>query len=97
MTTDQANTIYDLLTVSCGATEYWREQFVHAFVNEDCREYRCCEAFGTGGKFYREHDRWRVGLYREDETPERTVTIATVNRVLDKLRKAAQRDMRGEL
>lgn len=82
MSERQAHVIYDLLVAACGASEFWRLSFINEFVNCDCDEYRCCEALGSGGKFYRETSRWRVGCYREDETPERRVKIAMVNRVL---------------
>jgi len=90
MTSEQANLIYDLLTVACGAREHWRGDFVQHFTGERCSEYRCCESLGTGGKFYSEVGRWRVGCYREDDTEERCQIIQATNRVLAALRIATQ-------
>lgn len=82
-----ANAIYDLLQEHCEASDYWRENFVHEQTH-GCREYRFQGALGFGGKFYSDRDAWRVGCYREDDTPERLAMIDIANAALVELRKA---------
>lgn len=86
MTEAQANIVYDLLVAACGATEDWREDFVRSFAQDECREYRCCGAFGSGGKFYRDSQRWWVSCYRE----ELSAKMVVVNHVLNALRNGAK-------
>lgn len=64
-----ANEVYSILVEECEAQEHWRENFIQVHTDH-CTEYRFQGALGFGGKFYSDHD-WRVGMYRENETPER--------------------------
>src|SRR4051812_40129144 len=36
----RAQRIFDILVETCDANEYWRDNFVQAIVQGDCREYR---------------------------------------------------------
>lgn len=79
MTEVQANAIYDVLVEECGAREIDRNDFcIH--ILGGCREYRCCHALGTSGRFYRET--MRCDYYCEDHTPERKTIKETANRKL---------------
>jgi len=82
MTAERANAVYDILAADCGAAEGERTAFVRRHVN-GCREYRCCGAFGFGGKFYL--DDFRVDGYPEDMTPERIRIRDAVNAKLSAL------------
>lgn len=81
--------VYDLLVVEAGAPAHGhlREAFVLAYCETErpATEYRCCGAFGFGGKFWRNAQRFYVSCYREHETPERLATIEKVNAALEAL------------
>lgn len=83
---DLARRIWAILAEECGSEgEQTRNGFL-IHVPDGCREYRFCGHLGFGGKFYAERDRWRVGCYREDETPDRLAMIARANARLAALR-----------
>ena len=74
------NAVWDVLIELAGATEYWRENFVHsATQNSTDLEYRFQGTLGFGGKVRTDGFRWWVDCYPEDETPERLAVIAAVN------------------
>lgn len=90
MTKEQANEVYDILVADCGALDnryldHHRSDFVHHHVN-GCREYRCCLAFGFGGKFYL--DNFSVDGYPEDMTPGRVQIRDAVNEKLAALKRS---------
>ena len=98
MTPELANRIYDILQECCGATDYWRQNFVQVQTSRYETEYRFCGSLGFGGKLYRE--RWpkphcRVSCYREDETPERRAAIERVNEILKALAGDAGKETKG--
>ena len=71
---ESANAVYDLLVKVGGAYEGDRSSFVYHHSKElvgitSSSEWRFQGSLGFGGKFYTDHDRWRVGCYREDDTP----------------------------
>ena len=78
ITEKQANDIYNILMEECGATEYWRDNFVISEV-EGCQEYRFQGTLGFGGKFRNNGNGVYVDCYPEDMTPEREKTIESVN------------------
>lgn len=78
ITEEQANAIYDMLMEECGATEYWREDFVSSEV-EGCREFRFQGDLGFGGKFRNNGNGVYVDCYREDVTPETKIMIKSAN------------------
>jgi len=75
---DYLNRVYDILVETCGASEYWRDNFLQTMADGDCREYRFQGDLGFGGKLYRT-DRVYVGYYPEDKTPERDAMVAAAN------------------
>ena len=79
-----ANAIYDILKEECGATEFWREDFVRS--GADITEYRFQGVLGFGGKFWNTNDRWYVTCYSEDETPERRGVMDAANKRLAALK-----------
>ncbi len=80
-TEDEANRIWDILIEECGATEHWRENFVHwvAHQNHSGREFRFQGHLGFGGKIWFYLDKIYVNCYLEDETDERRAMIARAN------------------
>ncbi len=85
---EAANEIWDLLVEMGGVFEHKdsrRAQFIQLQTQEFLREWRFCGLFGFGGKFYRDHTSWRVGHYREDDTPERNKLRDEINTKLDAL------------
>jgi hypothetical protein len=94
---DQAfyNAVYDLLIQHGGAPDrdayfenYHREAFVGAYTMVPTgypREWRCVPKLGFGGKFWRNAGRFYVSYYPEDKTPEREVTLARINALIDEL------------
>lgn len=84
----QANQIFDILVKECGASEYWRNNFVHIHSEPHgrCQEYRFQGSLGFGGKFRNRENRWFVDCYKEDETPERLETIKRTNDLLKQLK-----------
>ena len=90
-TEEGANAVYDLLVKVGSAYEGDRISFVHYHSAEPVQfstEWRFQGRLGFGGKFYTDHDRWRVGCYREDDTPERTKAIDEMNKALEQLYEA---------
>ncbi len=85
MTEHQANSIYDILASTCGATEYWRADFIHHATNNDTLEYRFQGSLGFGGKVFIERRGVRVSCYSEDRNPERELVIFKANGLLRKL------------
>lgn len=75
------NAVYDILQEECGATNYWRENFVYCLTHDSVREYRFQGSLEFGGKFRQDLHRGRfwVDCYREDETPERLTMISRAN------------------
>jgi len=87
-TKEAANAIYDLLVKVGGAYEGDRSSFVYHHSAEQAylhTEWRFQGLLGFGGKFYTDRERWRVGCYREDDTPERERIIAEMNKALEGL------------
>lgn len=80
------NEIYNILVAECGATEYWREDFIRC-MNEGCREYRFQGNLGFGGKLYKNSNRLYVGCYLEDCNPERDAQIENTNKKLTSMLK----------
>src|SRR5690349_18705869 len=83
-----ARTIYALLRL-LGAPESAEENYVSHFTKSPGHvpeEWRFQGVLGGGGKLYLERERWRVGCYKEDDTPERIAMIRSANSVLDVLR-----------
>ncbi len=87
-----ANDIWHVLVEECGARRGdvhahrhdWTEEY--SFINYlegdgggFGHEFRFMGALGFGGKFYNDGTRWRVGCYREDETPVRAEMIRRAN------------------
>ena len=90
----EAELIYDILVEECGAPDRGanfgeRWQFVYYHTREQQyfpTEWRFIGSLGFGGKFWHEHNGWRVSCYREDETPERLACIKKANARLEALR-----------
>lgn len=88
-----ANRIYDILIRECGATEYWRQNFivchcVTPYTDGDsvpCREYRFQGQLGFGGKFRNHSDRWYVDYSPEDKKEWRDAFVEIANRKLQQL------------
>jgi hypothetical protein len=90
MTSKTAHAVYTLLVSLGGASENDRPSFVQ-YYTENVNlpsEWRFMGTLGLGGKFYMDEFSWRVGCYREDDTPARISTITTLNQVLADLRLA---------
>lgn len=66
LTNEQANAVYDILTLHAGAREKGRIDFVHHQTAGVCTEYRFQADLGFGGKFWNTNGRWYVTAYRED-------------------------------
>lgn len=83
LTKKTAAAVYDLLVKIGGAPESYRAHFIQHYTEPDpSREWRFQGLLGFGGKFYMDHDRFRVGCYREDDTDERTALIDEMNEKL---------------
>jgi hypothetical protein len=82
-----ALTIYNVLVETCGANEYWRDEFVR-HQTKGCFEYRLSSKLGFGGKFWNANGRWYVNCYSEDETTARCTMMDEANARLKKLRDA---------
>lgn len=84
---EAATAIYTVLRL-VGAAYSAQDHFVWAFSNPDGRasapprEWRFQGNFGFGGKFWRDHDAWRVTCYQEDEDTKRIYLIKTCNELL---------------
>jgi hypothetical protein len=82
MNTETANQIYDVLLANCGPFPSYsnRDSFVREFTAKNhTKEWRFIGTLGFGGKFWDNNGKYYVSCYSEDETPERTRTIAVVN------------------
>lgn len=88
-----ANEIWQVLVETCGCRNddnrfdlysfcSYLERNPHSFGHE----YRFMGALGFGGKFYNDNFRWRVGCYREHETPARVEMMRIANERLAELR-----------
>lgn len=91
MTEDIAHQIYDILAAHAGADaaphSISRRQFITFMTRPTMiREYRFVGNLGFGGKFHDDGHRWRVGCYREDDTPERDAIIERTNAALAEFR-----------
>lgn len=93
MTESQANAVYDVLMKHAGLNEHLREDFVRYQTVGTGQEFRFIGSLGFGGKFYAEPYQWRVGCYREDETPARLEMIKETNEALKELH---QKYIQGE-
>ena len=86
----QAEKIWAILVAECSwrADPRDREAFCHYLAEERSfpHEWRFMGALGFGGKFYNDGVSWRVGCYREDDTPERLRMIGAANARLAELR-----------
>lgn len=84
-----ANAIYDVLVKHAGEIEgdWSRDEFISAQTREFCPEYRFQGGLGFGGKFWRDHDKWSVNGYSEDQTPASKKMIAETNQALAELYK----------
>ena len=89
LTLEQANRVYDILVTECGASERMREEFVNYHLTKPWywpTEWRFQGNLGFGGKFWNEHNGWRVSCYQEDETAERRAAMTTADLRLAALR-----------
>lgn len=84
VTQEEANAVYDILVRYVGAHEQGRQDFVLSQTHLFVPEYRFTGSLGFGGKVYRTdaRGRWRVGMYREDETADRLRDMALANAAL---------------
>lgn len=83
-----ARSVYALLLL-LGAPASAEANFIFQFTQSPGTvpsEWRFQGMLGGGGKLYLERERWRVGCYKEDDTPERIEKIAAANALLDLLR-----------
>lgn len=82
----EANAVWDALVTYVGAYDSSnnRYDFVVSQTTGFVSEYRFGGSLGFGGKVYRTdaRGRWRVSMYREDETPERLHAMALANEAL---------------
>lgn len=86
MNTTTANKIYDILVVTCGASDTIRDYFVQKQTTERCKEFRFQGDLGVGGKFRRPRGRfWYVDYYQEDKTPMRDAQEDLANIMLQRL------------
>lgn len=89
LSNEGARSVYALLRL-LGASAGTENEFVYHFTNSPKsapEEWRFGGELGGGGKLYLERDRWRVGCYREDDTPARIEKIALANELLEVLRR----------
>lgn len=85
LTPSIAREIFQVLMEECEAHSDDEDSFVYA-QERGCSEFRFMGNLGFGGKFYCEDYEWRVGCYKEDDTPERIERIHRVNVVLEQMR-----------
>jgi hypothetical protein len=87
LTHEAATAIYTALRL-VGAPFSAQDHFIWAFTNPDGRsqepphEWRFQGLFGFGGKFWLDHDGWRVSCYTEDENVKTNYLIKTSNELL---------------
>jgi hypothetical protein len=79
-----------LTLVRCGATPdggHTSREFVqNLMVDKPHTEWRFMGNLGSGGKFWRCHERWYVNCYPENETPELREVMKKTNLALAELR-----------
>ena len=89
LTTETAEVVWQILVDYAGAPgtdDSWMKDSFMAYVTEPSPlyEFRFQGKLGFGGKFYIEHNGWRVSYYgREDYTTERDYAVKTTNLVLE--------------
>jgi len=74
--------LYKVLMDRCGATAYWKDDFVRWFTTAEPswnREFRFQGDLGFGGKFWRNHGHFYVSCYAEDETQPIRAVMNAVN------------------
>lgn len=82
----QANEIYDILYLICGAREEERNSFIENQTAIDFpNEWRFCGILGFGGKFWRNNGKIYVSCYQEDLSDERQEIITAANICLGNL------------
>lgn len=79
-----AEKIVEVLADEVGFKDHLREPFIDYVLNGG-NEFRFQGDLGFGGKFYNASDKWRVGYYQEDHTPERDEAVWRVNHKLQSL------------
>lgn len=80
LTTEQWDRVYDVLVELAGAPERDRASFIYHHTSDSPPdEFRCCPAFGFGGKLWSKRDRLYVNCYPEDERPEIVRQMGEVN------------------
>ena len=87
---EMANRVYDILVMTCGASENNRKSFVETQTTEICSEWRFCGFLGYGGKFWNANGKLYVNCYRENMTPERECIIGIANSKLRQLSKSTK-------
>jgi hypothetical protein len=85
-----AEDLWKVIEKHCGAEEGMKNDFIRdakeALDRRERLEYRFKGLLGFGGKLWLDMDgRARVSCYSEDETPERVATMATANKMLQRL------------
>lgn len=76
-----ANKVYDVLVSIGGATESYRDSFIHHHTPPNsCDEWRFGGKLGFGGKYRSRYN--TVDCYSEDETTERKNLIKKLNEAL---------------
>lgn len=88
----KANRVWDILVDECGASNSYRDIFVHHFPT--LTEFRFGGRLGFGGKLYAGSP-LRVGMYREDETPATLEMQKRANQRLRTLERGYDR-LRGD-
>jgi hypothetical protein len=85
-----ANSIWQVLVTECGARDNRYDHYSFVAYLEEAKpfghEWRFQGSLGFGGKFYNDGSRWRVGCYREHESPQRNEMIRRANDRLAALR-----------
>ena len=80
LTEELANKIYDYLVKEIRAQESDRRSFVNTMINEKpTNEWRFQGVLGFGGKFWNEHNRFRVSKYPETGCARHEWVVAKAN------------------
>jgi hypothetical protein len=86
MTLEKAKMLWGILVYNGGAVPTEEPDFCHYLTTSDRGEYRFRGHFGFGGKLYFDtHSIPRVGMYPEDQTPERLKLAARINKFIKDL------------
>ena len=86
MRVEQINKLYDILVITCGASERLRDSFVHEYSKSPYSdEWRFCGELGYGGKFRVNHNGVYVDYYNEDKTKQRDKIVSVANEQIDRL------------